>query len=61
MTIVSGDINHKILKHRSLINELYNVMYSHSLQFCITEPTRIISKIRASLIGNIFINMSQNT
>ena len=31
-------------------------MYSHFLQPCITEPTRIVGRNKPSLIDNIFIN-----
>ena len=48
-------------EHKSLINKFFDIMYSNSLKPCITEPIRITSNFRPSLIDNIFTNMRQNT
>ena len=37
--------------------EFLNLVYSNFLQPCITEPTRIVSSNRPSLVDNIFINI----
>ena len=60
---VTGDFNYDILKYKynSIINEFINLMYSHFLQPCILEPTRIINNNRPSLLDNIFTNTHNKT
>ena len=56
--VVTGDFNYDILKYgyNSIINDFIYLMYSHFLQPCILEPTRIVNNNRPSLLDNIFTN-----
>ena len=61
--MATGDFNYDILKYKysSIINNLINLMYSHFLQPCILEPTRIVNNNRPSLLDNIFTTTHNKT
>lgn len=56
--IIAGDFNYDLLKYslNEHINTFIEIMFTHFLQPCILEPTRIVAGNKPSLVDNIFIN-----
>ena len=57
--ILLGDFNYDILKYTKdkYIQEFVDTLFTHHLQPCILEPTRIVARQNPSLIDNIFTNI----
>jgi hypothetical protein len=60
-TLVIGDFNFDLLNHErnDNISNFLNMMLENGLQPCITEPTRIVSGNKPSLVDNIFSNSAE--
>ena len=61
--IVCSDFNYNLLNHQNdeCVDEFLNIIYSHFLQTCITEPTRMIAGQRPSIVDNIFTNIFEKS
>ena len=57
--MVCSDFNYNLLNHQNYerVDEFPNIIYSHFLQPCITEPTKMIDGQRPSIVDNIFTNI----
>jgi exonuclease III len=58
IVIITGDFNYDLFKTDTnpIVKTFIETMYSHMIQPCILEPTRIVNTQNPSLIDNIFIN-----
>ena len=45
-------------EYNDYVREFVDIMYCNYFQHCILEPTSILKNLRASLIDNIFTNVS---
>ena len=56
--LLAGDFNYDLLKHETNpnISDFLHMMLDNGFQPCITEPTRIVSGNKPSLVDNIFSN-----
>jgi hypothetical protein len=56
--LLAGDFNYNLLLHESnpKISDFLHMMLDNGFQPCITEPTRIVSGCKPSLVDNIFSN-----
>ena len=61
--IVCSDFNYNLLNHQNdeHVDEFLNIIISHFLQPCITEPTRMIAGQRPSIVDNIFTNIFEKS